>query len=121
MKRALEFAPIRRGVERLAAQTDVGALGHGETDEAHARIALAVRFAAGDRAGESFLAVEAEARGEDHVAGSIAGQGRPECLLNRLGSRSRPHHLLQAFAARPPCSISTSRRLVSISRRVTAL
>ena len=55
----------------------VGALGRGEADETHARVALAVGLAAGDGAGEALLAVETEACRQDHVAGPVAGQCRP--------------------------------------------
>ena len=101
MDQGVQFAPIGRQVERLAAHGHVGALGHRKGDEADARIAVPVGLAAGDGAGQALLAVEAEARGQDDVAAAVAGQGGPQRLLNPFGTGRGPQHLFHAPAAGP--------------------
>ena len=78
------------GVEGPVAHRHVGALLHRETDEADARIAFLVGFAAGDGTGDAFLTVKAEPGGEDDVAVLVAGQRRPQSFLNRFRTRRRP-------------------------------
>src|SRR5436305_389006 len=65
MTQRFQFALVRRGIERPAAQADVGAFGHREADEVDARVAVVVRLAAGDGPRQALLAVEAVAGGED--------------------------------------------------------
>ena len=101
VQQGVQLAAVRRRVERPAALAHVGALGHREADEADARVAVVVGLAAGDGAGQALLAVEAVARGQDHVARPVARQGRPQRLLDRLGAGRGPQHLFQPLAAGP--------------------
>src|SRR5581483_3726856 len=93
---------VRGRVERGVPQADVGALRGREGDEPNSRVALGVGLAAGDGVGQPLLAVEPVPGGEDHRPSAVAGQGRPEGLLDRLGPGRRPHHLLHPPAAAAP-------------------
>src|SRR5579864_2124204 len=78
----IQFPAIRRQVAWLAAQADIAAFGHWKADEAYARIAVVIGFAASDGASQALLTVKAVARGQDHGPVAVAGQGSPERLLN---------------------------------------
>src|SRR5205814_955092 len=66
---------------------------------AHARIALGIGFTTGGRAGESLLAVETIAGGEDHRPRAILRHRSPKRLLNRFRAGSGPDDFLKAAAA----------------------
>ena len=118
VQQRVQFAAVRRQVERPAAHLHVHALGRREADEADARVAVAVGFGAGDGAGQALLAVKAVARGHDHVARPVAGQRRPQRLLDRLGTRCGPHHLFQPPAAGPPLQhLDQQARRLDLDRR----
>ena len=98
VEQGVQLPAIGGRVERPAAQADVGALGHREADEAHARVAVLVLLRAGHGAGQALLAVEAEARGDDDVPLLVASECGPQGFLDRFGAGGGPHHVLQALA-----------------------
>src|SRR5262249_41608306 len=100
LQECFQLAAVGSQVDRRIALADVAALLAREADEADARVAVMVGLAAGHGPGESLLAVKAVARGDDHLARGIPGEGGPERLLNRLRARRRPEDLFQALAAR---------------------
>ena len=111
--RGFELGADKVGVERAARTSRRRALGHREADEADARVALAVGLAAGHGAGQPFLAVEAVARGEDHVA-IWSRQAGPERPFESPRSPTRPTARCQAAARPAGLRFLTSRSVAAV-------
>src|SRR6516225_9013621 len=101
MPERFQFQTIGGWIERLTALADIRTFLHGKADEAHARVPVVIGFAAGDSAGQPFLAVKAVTCGNDHIPATIPCQGSPQSFLNRLGAGGGPEDLLQALSTRP--------------------
>src|SRR5207253_11160714 len=97
----LQLLTVGGRIKWLVAQTDIRAFNHRKADKSDAPVALMIRLASGDGAGQALFAVETVTGGNDHFSRWISGQGSPERFLDRFRPRGSPEHLFQAPASRP--------------------
>ena len=91
---------IRTEINWLATSFDIAARFDWKGDKADARVTIGIGFAAGHGVGNTLLAVEATASGQDHIASRPQTHRGPECLLDGFAATCRPEDLLHPVATR---------------------